>query len=85
MENLLKFVGVDIVQGGLIQVEMKDDNNRSYHVFFEPSRFFSQLGWVMYSNYKDWKRTENLIRVLEAGRPAQEKDNPQKFTYTKDE
>ena len=69
MENLLKFVGVDIIRGGLIQVEMKDDNNKSYHVFFEPSRFFSELGWVMYSNYKKWTAKENL----------------RKFTYTKDD
>jgi len=68
MEHLLKFVGVDIIRGGLIQVQMRDDNNKSYHVFFEPPIFFSELGWVMYSNYKKWTAKENL----------------RKFTYTKD-
>jgi len=62
--KLLKLVCVDVVDGGLIQVDMKDENNKYYYAFFPPDKFFSRLGGSMYSSHKEWTAKENLKVLL---------------------
>jgi len=68
MSKLLKLIFVDIVEGGIIRVNMMDDDNNKYRAFFEPDRFFDYLGFAMCLSHKEWTAKENL----------------RKFTYTKD-
>jgi len=68
MKKYLKLVSADVVQDGLIQVNMKDNDSNCYYFFFDYNEFFSRLGKSMYSSHKEWTAKENL----------------RKFTYTKD-
>ena len=57
MGDEIIIVAIEIIQGGLIQIDLKNETkNEHYRAFVEPKDFFSMLGNAMQKNSDDFQK-----------------------------
>ena len=57
MGDEIIIVAIEIIQGGLIQIDLKNETkSEHYRVFVEPKDFFSMFGNAMQKNSDDFQK-----------------------------
>lgn len=61
MGDEIIIMAIDIIYGGLIQIDLKNETkNEHYRVFVDPKDFFSMLGNAMQKNSDDFQKVSEV-------------------------